>query len=251
MTENTTENKVAEVKTFAPRTGGFNRGGDRGQRPGGKGDGKGRPGGKGGNFRDRPKPEFEQKMIDVRRVTRVMSGGRRFSYSVVTVVGDRKGNVGFGIGKSIDTAMAMDKAYRQAVKKMITLKLTKDGSIPYELKSKFGSAKITMMPNKGRGVVAGSAARTVLALAGVKNVTSKYHSSTKNKLNNGKVAMEALKQISTPFVRKAREERKDGEQGGRRDGRRFVAKKFVRRPFVKREDAAAPVEATPTIVTTE
>jgi small subunit ribosomal protein S5 len=142
-------------RPFVKREGGEGQGDNRGPRRGGGGRGRG---GQGGKF-EKPKAEFESKAIDVRRVTRVVSGGRRFSYSVATVVGDRKGHVGFGIGKSIDTSMAMDKAYRAAVKKMITLRLNKNFSIPYETKAKFNASKISLMPNKGRGLIAGSSAR--------------------------------------------------------------------------------------------
>jgi small subunit ribosomal protein S5 len=193
----------------------------RGPKREGGGGGKGRQGG-GGRF-EKPKAEFEQKMIDIRRVTRVVSGGRRFSYSVATVAGDRKGHVGFGIGKSVDTSTAMDKAYRVAMKKMITLRLNKKFSIPHETSAKFNASKITLMPNKGRGLIAGSSARTILALAGVKDITAKYHSPTKNKLNNAKVVMEALKAFSIPFERshKPKEERTEGVRKflGNRDRR--------------------------------
>lgn len=201
----------------------FKRDGQGGQ-GGGQGGARGprRDGGRGGKF-DKPKAEFESKTIDVRRVTRVVSGGRRFSYSVATVAGDRKGHVGFGIGKSIDTSMAMDKAYRAAVKKMITLRLNKNFSIPYETKAKFNASKIALMPNKGRGLIAGSSARIILSLAGVKDITAKYHSPTKNKLNNAKVVIEALKAFSVPFERshKPKEERTEGVRKflGNRDRR--------------------------------
>lgn len=196
-----------------------------GSRPGGRQPGKGGP--RGGRP-ERQKPEFEQKMIDVRRVTRVVSGGRRFSFSVALVIGDRKGHVGFGIGKSGDTAAAIDKAYKQATKKMITLRLNKNFSIPYEITAKYNTSRISLMPNKGRGLIAGSSARTVLALAGVKDITAKYHSGSKNKLNNAKVAMEALRTFSIPFERshKPKEERTESVRkfvGGRdnKAGSRF------------------------------
>jgi small subunit ribosomal protein S5 len=230
----TEENKTNEevvaaettpTKTFAPR-GNF-RGGARGSRPGTGGQG-GRPGGRGpnrGGRPERPKAEFEQKMIDVRRVTRVVSGGRRFSFSVALVIGDRKGHVGFGIGKSTDTSAAIDKAYKQATKKMVTLRLNKNFSIPYDVNAKFNTSKITLMPNKGRGLIAGSSARVVLALAGVKDITAKFHSGSKNKLNNAKVTMEALKEFSVPFERshKPKEDRAEGVRKfvGGRDGKKF------------------------------
>ena len=107
---------------FPPR-GGAGRGGPRG---GGK-DGGRRPGGPRG---ERAKPEFDQKSLEVRRVARVVAGGRRFSFSVAMVIGDRKGRVGVGTGKAGDTALAINKAIRSAKKSMIKIKLNKQGSLP-------------------------------------------------------------------------------------------------------------------------
>ena len=183
--------------------GGYRGGGNRGPQTGGPG----RPGGfqgRGGQaggrrpFNDR-KPEFEQKMIDIRRVTRVVAGGRRFSFSVALVAGDRNGRVGFGMGKATDTSLAIEKAFKQARKNMLTLRLTKTKSIRHDVNAKFGSAVLTIMPNKGRGLIAGSAARVVLSFAGVKDVTAKYHSGTKNKINNAKAAIEALRIIAYKY----------------------------------------------------
>jgi small subunit ribosomal protein S5 len=161
-----------------------NRGGDRrgGRRP--------------ASF-DRPKPEFDQKIIDIRRVTRVVAGGRRFSFSVALVAGDKKGSVGLGLGKSGDTSLAITKALRNAKKNMIKLKLTKNNSIPHEVDAKFASSKVFISPNRGRGLVAGSALRDILVLAGVKDVTAKIHSGSKNKLNNAKATIEALSLVAT------------------------------------------------------
>jgi small subunit ribosomal protein S5 len=135
-------------------------------------------------------------MIDIRRVTRVVAGGRRFSFSVALVAGDKNGRVGFGMGKATDTSLAIEKAFKDARKNMLTLRLTKTKSIRHDLYAKFGSASLTMMPNKGRGLIAGSSARVVLAFAGVKDVTAKYQSGTKNKINNAKAAIKALSQIA-------------------------------------------------------
>ena len=161
-----------------------NRGGDRrgGRRP--------------ASF-DRPKPEFDQKIIDIRRVTRVVAGGRRFSFSVALVAGDKKGSVGLGLGKSGDTSLAITKALRNAKKNMIKIKLTKTNSIPHEVDAKFASSKVFISPNRGRGLVAGSALRDILVLAGVKDVTAKIHSGSKNKLNNAKATIEALSLVAT------------------------------------------------------
>lgn len=164
------------------------RGGYKG-RGGAGGGGRGRP-----SF-DRPKPEFDQKIISIRRVTRVVAGGRRFSFSVALAIGDKKGSVGLGTGKANDTALAIAKALKSAKKNMIKLGLTKTMSISHEAKAKFSSSRLMIMPNKGRGIVAGSSVRDVLNLAGIKDVTSKIYSGSKNKLNNAKAAIIALSEM--------------------------------------------------------
>ncbi|MBI5139447.1 30S ribosomal protein S5 [Candidatus Nomurabacteria bacterium] len=156
-------------------------------------------GGRRGQSFSRPKPEFDQKILSIRRVTRVVAGGRRFSFSVALVAGDKKGGVGLGLGKAGDTSLAINKALRNAKKNMVRLKLTKTMSIPHELKSKFASAKVMLMPNKGRGLVAGSVVRDIVKLAGIKDITGKILSSTKNKLNNAKAVMTALGPISVKY----------------------------------------------------
>ena len=148
---------------------------------------------------NREKSEFDQKIIAIRRVTRVVSGGRRMSFSVAMVIGDRKGSVGIGTGKAVDTALAIGKALKQARKKMVTIKLTKTNSIPHDVKAKFSSSRVFLMPNAGRGVVAGSAIRDIIALAGIKNITAKVHSGSKNKLNIAKATMEALAPFAKPY----------------------------------------------------
>ncbi|MEN9852287.1 MAG: ribosomal protein small subunit ribosomal protein, partial [Candidatus Parcubacteria bacterium] len=97
---------------------------------------------------------------------------------------------------SSDTSLAIEKALKDAKKHMITLKLTKEGSIAHDLSAKFASSKVFIMPNRGRGLIAGSSARVLLNLGGVKDVTAKFFSGSKNKLNNGKVTMKALETIA-------------------------------------------------------
>ncbi len=167
------------------------------RRPGSRPGGNRRQGGP-RTFAERAKPEFDQKMLDIRRVTRVVAGGRRMSFAVTMVIGDRKGSVGVGTGKAIDTALAIGKALKTARKNMIKIKMTKELSIPYEVSAKFTSSQIAMMPNRGKGLVAGSAARTILTLAGLTNVTAKFHSGSKNKLNNARATMLALAKVATP-----------------------------------------------------
>ena len=157
--------------------------------------GGGRPGGR-SDTRERVKPEFDSKIIDIRRVTRVTSGGRRMNFSVAVVAGDRKGRVGVGIGKSIDTAGAVEKATREAKKNLIRVPLSAQMVIPHAVEAKFASARIMIFPARGRGVVAGSSARAVIELAGIKDVCAKFLSGSKNRLNNARVAIEALKKLS-------------------------------------------------------
>lgn len=144
---------------------------------------------------EKQKSEYDQKIIDIRRVTRVTKGGKRFNFRVTMVAGNRKGEVGVGTGKASDTAGAIEKAFRNARKNLIKPKLTKNFSIPRESEAKFGSSVVMIKPAKGRGLVAGSSARIVFELAGIKDVNAKYLSKSKNKVNNAKSAIEALKKI--------------------------------------------------------
>ncbi len=156
---------------------------------------------KGGSSFGRSKPEFDQKILNIRRVTRVVAGGRRFSFSVALVAGDKKGSVGLGLGKAGDTALAINKAVRNAKKNMVRLNLTKTMSIPHELSAKFSSSYVKLLPNKGRGLVAGSVIRDIIKLSGIKDVTGKIISNSKNKLNNAKAVMEALSAISSKYAK--------------------------------------------------
>ncbi len=145
---------------------------------------------------DRARSEFTQKIISIRRVTRVVAGGRRFGFSVAMVLGDKNGRVGVGTGKATDTALAIEKAIRAGKKHMITVKRTKEMSIPHDVRVKYGASVIEIIPAKGRGLVAGSSVRTVLELAGVKDVTAKIFSRSKNKLNNAQATIKALQELS-------------------------------------------------------
>jgi len=147
--------------------------------------------------RERPerRQEFEQKIVDIRRVVRVMGGGRRFSFSVTMVIGDKKGKVGVGVGKSNDTSLAIEKATRDAKKHMVTLNLTESMSIPHDVEAKYGASVIQIRPAVGKGLVAGASVRSVLELAGVTDVTSKIISRSKNKINNSRATIKALLQL--------------------------------------------------------
>lgn len=167
-------------------------------RPGARGSIRGRSGGRPGGRGPRPpreRGEFDQVTIDARRVARVMAGGRRFNFSLVVVIGDRKGRVGVGLGKGVDTALAIDKATRDAKKHLFTIPRTASGSIPHEVSTKYASSTVEIIPSRGRGLVAGSAMRTVLDLAGVTDVVTKIHSRSKNKLTIARATVEALKKL--------------------------------------------------------
>lgn len=179
-TQNNTETKVAENKpsTRKPREFKKNR-----RSP--------------SRRRERPSHEFEQKMIDIRRVTRVSSGGRRFSFSVVMLLGDKKGKVGVGIGKANDTALAIEKATKNAKKSMVKINTTPEMSIPHDVDAKYCSAQVLIMPAPGRGIIAGSALRDIIELGGLKDINAKIISGSKNKLNIAKATLKAFKNIKT------------------------------------------------------
>lgn len=151
---------------------------------------------KGGRARSpkepRVKPEFDQKIINIRRVARVVAGGRRFAFSVALVSGNRKGMVGIGLGKGADTAIAIDKATRDAKKNMISVPLNEKFSIPFETGAKYSSSQVVIKPAPGRGIVAGTSVRNVLELAGLKEISAKLRSGSKNRLNNARAALRAL-----------------------------------------------------------
>jgi small subunit ribosomal protein S5 len=154
------------------------------------------------NRDSRPRNEFDQKMLNIRRVARVATGGRRFQFSVALVAGDKKGKVGVGLGKAGDTSLAIDKALRNAKKNMIVINTTKTSSISHEVTCKYSSAMVVIRPAPGRGIVAGSAIRNVLELAGIKDVTAKILSGSKNKLNIARATILALSELAPVKVKK-------------------------------------------------
>lgn len=198
------EEKVQKTASAPARrpVGARTGGAQRGPRKEGQGQGSRPARGTRGGKRDdrqrapREKPEFETKMISIRRVTRVVSGGRRFSLSVAVISGDRKGRIGLGTGKALDTQVAIEKASKAARRNMMHLKLSKKSSLPHDIEAKFKSARVVLQPNNGKGVIAGSSARTILALSGLHDVTAKFNSGTKNKLNNARATMKALSLIA-------------------------------------------------------
>ncbi|MFZ2887085.1 MAG: 30S ribosomal protein S5 [Minisyncoccia bacterium] len=191
-----TQNQTPVQGSAAPQGGGPRGGFRGGPRGGGGGDRRGPRGPRRDRGNDAARSEFAQKMLGIRRVARVMAGGRRFNFSVCMVLGDKKGRVGVGLGKAADTQLAIEKASRHAKKNMISVELTKTGSIKHNIDSKFAASVVEIRPSPGRGLVAGSAVRTVLELAGITDVTAKVLSRSHNSINNARAAIEALKQVA-------------------------------------------------------
>jgi small subunit ribosomal protein S5 len=200
-TEKVKEEPKAEEKKAEPRKdekrGG--RGGDRPQRGG-------RRGGNRRNQQKEPK-EFEEAILQIDRVTRVVSGGRRLRFRISVVIGDQKGRVGFGVGKSAEVMVGIQKAVAQAKRNLINVPIF-NGTIPHEMNSTFKSSRVLLFPApEGKGVIAGGAVRRILELAGVKNVLSKVHGS-RNKLNVAVATIQALQgmQNKAPYGTEVKEE---------------------------------------------
>jgi small subunit ribosomal protein S5 len=141
-------------------------------------------------------PEYEQKLLDVRRTARMAAGGRRFSFRAVVVIGNKKGKVGVGIAKGSDVTMAVEKAVRQAKKKLVEVPITENGSIAFKVEAKYSAAKVMLKPAaKGRGVIAGGTVRTICNLVGITNITAKILGKTNNKLNNARATLCALENL--------------------------------------------------------
>ena len=167
-----------------------------GFRPGQRGTGARKPGFNKTSF-GRPvvKDEFDSKLLDSARVTRVTGGGKRMKFRAVVVAGNEKGKIGIGVDKGKDVSQAIEKATRKAKKNLIEVVIV-NGTIPYEVKAKAGPAIIMLKPQKmGRGLVAGGAVRLICDLAGIKNISSKILSGSKNKLNNARATMAALEKL--------------------------------------------------------
>lgn len=147
------------------------------------------------------KREYEQKLLDLARVTRVVKGGRRFRFRAAVVIGNKKGKVGVGVAKGSDVSDAMSKAYNDAKKNMINVTM-KENTIPHEVFKKLGSAKVLLKPAKsGRGIIAGGSVRAVVDLAGIKDIVSKSMG-TSNKLNVARATVEALKSLKVSKIAK-------------------------------------------------
>ena len=145
----------------------------------------------------RNKPKFVERLIKISRVSKVTKGGKKLSFRAIIVIGDEKGQVGVGVAKADDVVNAFKKAKTDGKKNLIKIPLTKTLSIPHEIVGSFGACKIIMRPSiEGSGVIAGGAVRTVLEVAGIKNVIAKQLGSD-NLLNNARASISTLKNLTT------------------------------------------------------
>lgn len=150
------------------------------------------------------KPEFEQQIIDLARVTRVTKGGKQLSFRACVLIGDRLGKVGYGVRKGKDVQLAVEKAVNNARKNMIRVPMVKE-SIPHRVEAKFKAAHVMIKPApRGSGVIAGSVLRSVLELAGVPNVSAKMLGKSNNKIANIKAVFAALARFKAVRVRTMR-----------------------------------------------
>lgn len=169
---------------------------NRGRRGAGQIAGRGSRRG-GGRQNERPVDEFEQRIVDIARVTRVMAGGKRMRFRACVAIGDKKGKVAVGLAKGADVTLAVAKAVNQAKKDMVTVPIVNQ-TIPHSVNQWFGAAHVLLKPAAvGRGIIGGGIVRTILELSGINNVTSKILG-TNNKVNNAKCVIEALKSLRAP-----------------------------------------------------
>jgi small subunit ribosomal protein S5 len=214
---------------------------------------------RGGFRREREEPdEFEQRIIDIARVTRVMAGGKRMRFRACVAVGNKKGKIGVGLAKGADVTNAVTKAVNQAKKNIVEVPIVND-TIPHAITEKFGAAYILFRPARaGRGIIAGGIVRVILEISGVRNITSKILG-TSNKVNNAKCTISALGKLQKPKYDEAKAAKKEAAAKALKAGavtmepkkeaevkkaepkkEAVVAKKPVaKKPAVKKEAVAA------------
>ena len=142
--------------------------------------------------------ELEDSVVNIKRVTKVVKGGRNMRFAALVVVGDKNGHVGAGLGKAAEVPEAIRKAKEDAIKKLVKVDINENGSIPYDYTGKFGSASVLLKSSpEGTGIIAGGPSRIVLELAGYKNIRSKSLGSN-NKQNVVLATIEGLKNLKTP-----------------------------------------------------
>jgi small subunit ribosomal protein S5 len=145
----------------------------------------------------KPKSEWAERVVSIERVTKVVKGGKKMSFRAIVVVGNEQGKVGVGVGKAGDVITAVRKGVTDGKKHIISVPLTSSNSIPHQTNGRFGAAKLVLRPSApGSGVIAGSSIRTVLELAGIKNILSKQLGSN-NLLNNARATIQGLSSLKS------------------------------------------------------
>lgn len=191
---------------------------DAGNKPSRNARGNGRFNRNGGNkggrrFNSRPQPEYDEKVIRISKVTKVVKGGKRMKFTALTVIGDKKGKYGYGLGKSGEVPEAIKKSLNAANRNMFKVQLAKGDTIAHTVMGHFGATQVFLKPApEGTGLVAGGAVRAILELAGVRNVYSKIYGS-RTQTNVVKATVDALKQLkSFDSVNKTRFNKVDAEE---------------------------------------
>jgi small subunit ribosomal protein S5 len=138
------------------------------------------------------KIKYEEKIVQIKRVTKVVTGGKKMTFRAIVIIGDNKRKVGVGIGRADDVNLAIDKAILNGKKNLISIPLTLKSSVPHVIRASYGACSIMLRPAaQGTGVIAGGSVKTVLELAGIKNILAKQFGSS-NILNNAKATILAL-----------------------------------------------------------
>jgi len=148
-------------------------------------------------YKEEKKDEFDSKLLDLARIAHTRAGGRKMRFRALVIIGNKMGKVGIGLSKGGDVALAIDKATRLSRKNLIEIPIT-GNTIPHEVSAKVGAARIMLRPQrKGRGLVAGGTVRTICALAGIKDISSKVLGRTGNKINNARATIAALQKLKS------------------------------------------------------
>jgi small subunit ribosomal protein S5 len=219
-------------------TGGHGRGG------GGGGRGRGRDRDRAPENRFEVESEFKEEVIYINRVAKVVKGGRKFQFSALVALGDSKGQVGLGYGKASEVVDAIRKAVEEAKRTMVTV-YREGTTIPYELKSHSCASTIIMRPaKKGHGIIAGGAARAIISLSGIEDVTTKFVGST-NKMNTAHATFNALKSIKGPdYIQRLRRGEKMDKLGRfAQETKRSVAQEAIEAFTAEQAAADAATEA--------
>lgn len=183
------------------------------------------------------KPEFDQQIVDLARVTRVTKGGKQMSFRACVVIGDRRGRVGYGIKKGKDVQLAVNKAVNQAKKYILTVPLV-NHTVPHRVEAKYKAGRVMIKPAPiGSGIIAGSSVRVVLELAGVPNASAKILSKTNNKLTNIKAIFKALSMFKPIRVRPVKqvEIAKKVEAPKVQEEKQSAEKKPIKKEPIKKE----------------